>query len=415
MDEIRANLRWNPALLRIFSPLAAGYRKLRRGAVFVGVTGSGGKTTSVALTTAVLAARDGGTPPRSLSARPRGNTLPAVVRRILTMRPGDRFLVMEVAASAPGSVAESARILRPDIAVITNVGSDHFKAFRTLDAIADEKQSLLADLSPGGTAVLNVDDPHVKAMTDAFAGRVITFGLAPGATVRAADIRGAWPQRLSFVASHQGESVAVATQLVGKHWVTSVLGALAVGVARGVSLADGAQAVAAVEPVAGRMSPVELGDGVTFIRDDCKAPLWSFPLALDFLREAEAERKVLVIGTISDYAGAVGRKYRRVARQALEVADQVCFVGHNAHLALKERSGPRGHALSAFATVKDAAEEINPGLRPGDLVLLKGSNRADHLVRILLARTSQVGCWRHACHRTVSCERCRLLGVPASG
>jgi UDP-N-acetylmuramyl pentapeptide synthase len=227
-------------------------------------------------------------------------------------------------------------------------------------------------------------------------------------------VRGAWPQRLSFVGTHEGESVPVTTQLVGKHWVTGALGALAAGVARGIPLADCARAVAAVEPMAGRMSPVELDDGVTFIRDDIKAPLWSFPLALEVLAEAEAERKIAVIGTISDYAGAVGRKYRRVAREALEVADQVCFVGNNAHLALKERSGPRGHALRAFATVKDAAEEINPGLRPGDLVLLKGSNRADHLVRILLARTSQVGCWRHACHRTVSCEVCRLRRIPAS-
>ena len=329
------------------------------------------------------------------------------------MRPGDRFLVMEVAASAPGSVGESARILRPDIAVITNVGLDHFKAFRTLDAVADEKQSLLADLSRGGIAVLNVDDPHVKAMTDAVAGRVITFGLAPGADVRAHDVRGAWPERLSFVVTHQRESMPVTTRLVGKHWVPSALAGLAAGVATGIPLADCARAVAAVEPMAGRMSPVELDDGVTFIRDDIKAPLWSFPLALEVVAEAEAERKIVVIGTISDYAGAVGRKYRQVARQALEVADQVFFVGNNAHLALKERSGPRGHALRAFATVKDAAEEINPGLRPGDLVLLKGSNRADHLVRILLARTSQVGCWRHSCHRTVSCEVCRLRRIPA--
>jgi hypothetical protein len=71
--------------------------------------------------------------------------------------------------------------------------------------------------------------------------------------------------------------------------------------------------------------------------------------------------------------------------------------------------------LSTLASgyLKHAAEALNPGLQPGDLVLLKGSNRADHLVRILLARTSQVECWRHACPRAVSCEICRLRRIPA--
>jgi UDP-N-acetylmuramoyl-tripeptide--D-alanyl-D-alanine ligase len=389
---------------------------MRRAVVFVGVTGSGGKTTTVALTTRVLANRDASNRGPADSARPRGNVLPAVATRILTLPPGRRFLVVEVAASSRGRVvADSARLLRPDISVVTNVGLDHFRVFRTLDGVAAEKQSLVAHLAPGGTAVLNADDPKVDAMRGACSGRVVTFGTGQGAEVRAHEVRGAWPGRLSFTATHGEESVEVATRLVGRHWVTSVLAALAVGVAERISLAESARAVARVEPVTGRMSPVELDDGITFIRDDIKAPLWSFPLALDFLREADAERKILVIGTISDYAGAVGPKYRALAREALDVADRVLFVGHNAHLALKAKDGPRGDALHAVATVNDAAEAINPQLRAGDLVLLKGSMRADHLVRIVLSRTSQLRCWRQGCRRRVSCERCRLAGVPAVG
>ena len=377
----------------------------------MGVTGSGGKSTAVVLIAAVLGARDA--PRRPHSGPLSRNTFPQVMRRMLAVRPGSRACVVEVAASQPASVARSAGVLRPDIAVVTNVGFDHLKAFGTPDAIAAEKQSLVAALAPGGTAVLNADDERVHAMNDACRGRVITFGLSPSADVRALDVRGAWPKRLTFTACHRGESVPVDTRLVGRHWVTSALAALAVGVARGGSLAEAARALAAVEPLPGRMSPVELEDGVTFIRDDWKAPLWSLPSALEFLQEAEAARKIVVIGTISDYRGAVGRKYRAVARQALAVADQVCFVGHNAHLVRRERKGPRGHALEVFETVKEAADALNPRLRPGDLVLLKGSNRADHLVRILLARTGGIACWQRSCGRQVSCDICRLRSVPS--
>jgi UDP-N-acetylmuramoyl-tripeptide--D-alanyl-D-alanine ligase len=172
----------------------------------VGVTGSAGKTTTVALTTHVLANRYTSNRQPADAARPRGNVLPAVARRILTLPPGRRFLVVEVAASSRGRVvADSARILRPDISVVTNVGLDHFRVLRTLDGVAAEKQSLIAQLAPGGTAVLNADDPRVDEMRGACSGRVVTFGTGEGAEVRAHDVRGAWPGRLSFTAT-QGES-----------------------------------------------------------------------------------------------------------------------------------------------------------------------------------------------------------------
>jgi UDP-N-acetylmuramyl pentapeptide synthase len=92
-----------------------------------------------------------------------------------------------------------------------------------------------------------------------------------------------------------------------------VLAALATAVGLDVPLRAAAEAVGEVEPWAGRLSPVELG-GVTFIRDDFKASLWSVRPALQFLSAARAPRKVVVIGTISDYsprASAATPRWRR--------------------------------------------------------------------------------------------------------
>jgi UDP-N-acetylmuramyl pentapeptide synthase len=289
----------------------------------------------------------------------------------------DAFCVIEVAASGPGSVAQTGRLLRPRIAVVTNIGSDHRRTFRTYEATAAEKRSLLDAVVDGGTAVLNADDPHVIAMAEGFPGRVIRFGCSPNASLRAEDVRSPWPERLSFTLRCDGRSLPVRTMLCGKHWVSGVLAALGVASAMGVALEQAVEALATVPPTPGRMSPVSW-NGVTFIRDDIKAPLWGFDAAFEFLTEARAARKLAVIGTISDYPGDSARKYRSVARRALEIADEVVFAGPNARHALKE-GRTAADSLHAFPTARAAGEHLLSNLREGDLVLLKGSAIADHL------------------------------------
>ena len=88
------------------------------------------------------------------------------------------------------------------------------------------------------------------------------------------------------------------------------------------------------------------------------------------------------------------------------MADQVVFVGRGA-----QHVERLGGAVRAFATLREAAVHLDRELRPGDLVVLKGSRRADHLGRLVLARTAGSRCWREACGRSGACETCRLLHV----
>jgi UDP-N-acetylmuramyl pentapeptide synthase len=205
--------------------------------------------------------------------------------------------------------------------------------------------------------------------------------------------------------------VPVQTRLCGEHWVHAVLAALATAVGLDVPLQAAVEAVAEVEPWAGRLSRVEVG-GVTFIRDDFKAPLWSVGPALRFLAEARAPRKVAVIGTISDYGPRASAVYTSVAREALDSADEVVFVGPQAPRAVGARNHPRGEALHQFVSPRDASDYLARSLRPGDLVLLKGSHRADHLVRLVLARQERIACWRRGCRRMKPCDQCLFLRVP---
>lgn len=363
-------------LLYVGVEVARAHRRRLKDTAFVGVTGSAGKTTTKELTAAVLGTQLVGT--WSVDNR---NGLGNLGRAILRTRARHDFCVLEVAAWYPGSVARVARLVQPTIAVVTRIGLDHYKAFRTREATALEKRALIQALPQDGCAVLNADDPFVIGMAEGFSGHMISFGESPSADIRATEISSAWPEPLAFRLHHDGRDWPVRTRLHGKHTATAVLAAVGVAVAVGVPIERALEAVEMFEPVPGRMSPVDYC-GATYIRDDRKASLWSFPPVLEFLTDAQAERKLLVVGTISDYPGPASRRYRALAEQALAIVDQVVFVGPNSRYGLKARGDVAGR-VHAFETLDEAREYLEREFRPGDLILVKGSRRADRLDRLV--------------------------------
>ncbi|HKZ05041.1 MAG TPA: aminoacyl-tRNA hydrolase [Methylomirabilota bacterium] len=388
----------------------AEHRRSRLGSVtFIGVTGSSGKTTAKDLIAKVLSLHS---PGRKTGGS--ANELHDVARAIRLIRPEHRFLVAEVGAPAPGVIDRCLALLRPRVGVVTNIGTDHISAYGSAEGIAAEKRKLVQALPPDGIAVLNADDPRVRAMAEGFQGRVISYGLDPSADLRAEDVTSVWPSRLSFTLVHAHRRITVETQLCGRHWVSSVLAALAVGLALGVPLEEGARALAHAAPFEGRMSPVSIAGEVTFIRDDWKASIHTIPPALDFMKEAVAPRKIVVIGTIADTTGDAGAVYVTMARRAAEAADIVCFVGPRSTAALRAKRAAGDDRIRAFASTKAASDFLGEVLRPGDLVLLKGSNTADHLCRILLVRVRRVRCWRDDCKRVRFCDTCELIEVDSA-
>jgi aminoacyl-tRNA hydrolase len=361
-------------------------RLLLHRVVFIGVTGSCGKTTTKELIAAVLSSRWKG------NRSPGTRNLPQwIASEVLRVRPWHKFYVQELAAAVRGvriPLEASLRIVRPQIGVVTNVGADHISLFHSIEAIAAEKGKLVAALPRHGIAVLNADDTNVRAMQARCASQVITYGVASDAMVRAENVRCRWPERLSFTVIHDGKTYAVQTQLLGTHWVSSVLAAFAVGIAMGVPLAAAVHAVQKVPPFRRRMCAIERPDGITFIQDDIKAPLWSIPPVLDFMRDARAKRKLVVVGTISDYQGNSDRHYVTVAKQALASADRVVLVGSRASKCLKARRNPQDDSLQAFYSVTRAREHLSNVFRPGDLVLLKGTT-ADCLDTLTTAGVAQ--------------------------
>lgn len=379
-----------------------------RNPVFFGITGSAGKSTTKELLTGILAQRR-----RGLGTPGNENVLPFIARMILRMRPDHDFCVAELTEEKPGVMDEMLPLLRPGVGIVTVARHDHISAYESPEGIVREMGKLVASLPRSGTAVLNADDERVLAMADACRGRVITYGLSPAARLRAESIDAAWPGRLALTVVYGDERVRVRTRLCGAHFVPSVLGAIGGGLASGLSLTECAEAIEHIAPFTGRMQPVTTDDGVTFIRDDFKAPLWTLDASLEFMRAAHAARKIVVIGELSDTGPGKVEKYAKAANKALDVADIAVFAGPWASSAHKARRVGRKEVLRVFSQVYDAARYVNSIARAGDLILLKGTNKQDHLVRIVLARAGAVACWRDDCQRGMFCDVCPSKDRPA--
>lgn len=412
--RLRAALAWrfrglvgDQRVDRAIVSVAQVWRPYLRKPVFIGIAGSAGKTTTKELLHGLLSYRQ-----RGLSNPSSLNALPEVAKVILRLRPGHDFCVAELSEDKPGIMDAPLALLRPSIGIVTVVGNDHWSAFGSRDGIAGEVGKLVAALPAGGTAVLNADDAAVLAMAKGCVAKVITYGTSPTAALRAEDVRSAWPQRLQMSLVWGGERVVLRTQLCGTHWLPAVLGAIGGALAAGMSLAECAEAIASVAPFDGRMQPATTHDGVTFIRDDWKAPLWTVDSCLEFMHAAQAKRKVLVIGTLSDCGAGAPEKYIKVARRAQEIADLTVFVGPWASQVLKARKPGAEDALRVFRNVRDAAEYLKVHIKADDLVLLKGTNKQDHLSRLVLARQDGVACWRDDCQRHAFCNECPDRYVP---
>jgi UDP-N-acetylmuramoyl-tripeptide--D-alanyl-D-alanine ligase len=387
---------------------AGAWRRALDKTCFIGITGSAGKTTTKELLHAALAIGS-----RCIKSFDSDNVLYPTARTLMRVAPWTQYCVQEVGLSAPDAFEPILRLLRPRVGIVTNIGMDHL---RTQKQVAEAKGKLIACLPADGLAVLNTDDELVAGMASRTSARVVTYGFGKNADYCGEVVSASWPSRLVMHIRHRDTETLLVTRLLGSYQGTNVLAAIACAHSLGVPMADIVAGIGGHRPLLGRMSVHTTDGGITFIRDDFKAPAWAFQSALRYMAEARAARKVIVIGTISSHGGSKKeiRNYQQALSTAAEAADQVLLVGPRAQSRLK-RMGERESTarIHAFESVRDASAWLGKYLRPGDLVLLKGSNRADHLARLALSVDRQVQCWRDRCGWVKFCDHCRLIDKPA--
>ena len=370
-----------PAIL-VTEPLVALGRLatavLRRlpGLTVVGITGSSGKTSTKDLLGQLLAGHgETVAPPGSLN-----NELghPYTVLRATA---STRYLVLEKSARGVGHITALTEIAPPRIGAVLNVGVAHLGEFGDVATIEKAKGELVEALPPaadGGVAILNADDARVRGMAARTRARVVLTGQAPDADVRATDVSLDTAGRPSFVLTTAAGSVPVRLALHGEHHVANALAAAAVALELGMTLEHVGSALAGAGVVSRRrMEVVERSDGITLVDDSYNANPDSTAAALRALRAMSAGRRTwAVLGYMAELGPASRDEHDRIGRLVVRLGiDRLVVVGDEArplHTGALLEGSFGGE--SVHVPDQDAAIELLAGeLRPGDVVLVKGS------------------------------------------
>jgi UDP-N-acetylmuramoyl-tripeptide--D-alanyl-D-alanine ligase len=344
----------------------------------VGITGSNGKTTTKNLLARIL--QDEGP-----TVAPRASFNNEVGAPVTMLRVTDdtRFLVSELGASRPGRIAELAGLITPDIGAVLMVGLAHAGGFGGVEATQKAKTELVEAVRPGGVAVLNADDPRVAAMAavaDARGVSVRWFGRGANADVLAEDVEvTASGTTCTVVVGEQ--RMPLRLRVLGEHHVMNALAAIAIAQVLGV---DPVASVARLETVEiaerWRMQPMG-SDRVRIINDAYNASPDSMSAALRTLAQITepGQRKVAVLGAMSELGEQAGEEHDRVGLQAVRLRyERIVVIGTAArrlYLAAISEGSWDGEAVF-FETPDEAFEYLRAELRDGDRVLVKSSNSA---------------------------------------
>ena len=376
------------------------------GLTIVGITGSSGKTSTKDLV-AGLVRRLGPTvaPPESFN-----NEL-GHPWTVLRSDESTRYLVLEKSARGVGHIKWLTDIAPPRIGVVLNVGSAHVGEFGSLEVTAQAKGELAEALPANGVAILNADDPRVRAMASRTNARVVLVGVAADASVRAENVSLDAVGRPGFTLVTDTGSAQLALSLYGEHHVGNALAAAAVGLELGLPLAEVVSTLAAARPASRRrMEVTERADGVTIIDDSYNANPDSMRAALKALRamagngkgalptgqpgeEPRGRRRVwAVLGAMAELGESSREQHDALGRLAVRLdIDRLVAVGPEAGAihAGAVLEGSWGEESVHVPDVDAAVELLNEQVVPGDVVLVKASRaaRLDRVADALLAST----------------------------
>lgn len=315
------------------------------------------------------------------------------------------ILVLEMGSRKSGDIDYLGRIAPLDIAILTSIGNSHLEKFGSAKNIIKEKSSIIKYIKKSGKLIYNFDDENVREAAKSDKIETISYGFNKGADIRA--VSNGSSLHLNF--DEQGNFAGSAFKLeksgsflpirlfniISKAQVYSVLSAIAAGIAFNLNLVDMAENLKDFPPPAGRMNLIK-GINNSLIIDDTynSAPL-SAILALETLKQFSAKRRVAILGDMLELGSACEDGHRQVGKAAVKSAGLLFFIGDNMKFAKDEaeKSGFSKSKVFIFKNLTEAKIKIAPQICEGDVILVKGSQdmRMEKIVKALMAEPEKAG------------------------
>ena len=355
----------------------ARQERLRLNMKVVAVTGSVGKSTTKEMIACVLDGtyRVGKTPANH-------NNDIGMPMALLAMPEDTEVAVLEMGMNHFREIAYLASIGRPDVAVITNIGTMHIEHLGSMQGILQAKLEILEGMQENGRIILNGDDQLLWNRHKLYPVHTRYFGIQnPECDVLGSDIS-QQDGILSFQVHSGSLTFPVELALEGEHYVPDALAAISVGLEMGVDAAKIQERLSRFRNMAGRQEILEIR-GCTVIKDCYNAGPESMAAALNVLGHKPG-RHIAVLGDMLELGVCTQAEHYRIGRIAAEKADVLMAYGPNAPRVIGGAitGGMNDRCAKAYDDQKKLSEALSRIARPGDVILVKGS-RGMHMERVL--------------------------------
>ena len=365
--------------LRAYGEIAAGYRKLT-GVKVVGITGSVGKTTTKEMTASILEAV-------YHTAKTEGNHnnnlgLP------MTIMENTEVAVLEMGMNHSGEMEYLSDIARPDLAIITNIGTMHIEHLGTREGILQAKLEIMRGMPDDGAGVFNGDEPLLWNIRAIGKHKKYYYGIENHACdITATDIV-ELDDGVRFVVHGFGQQFELFVPMLGRHAVYNALAATTVGLLLGVK-PEQIQARFSSFHNTGMRQKIYVKNGVTIIEDCYNAGPESTEAALDVLAGIKTDgRRIAVLGDMLELGNRSAAEHYRIGRLAVGKADLLLTYGEHSVRTLTGAitGGMNPKNTDHFDTHEDMAHMLKMRVSEGDVVLFKGSRgmRMEKVLQLFL-------------------------------
>lgn len=372
-------------LLRFW--LSSQYAKLFPRSIFIGVTGSVGKTTTVIAAKMVLMEKfqvvsSTDTVKSIVNLDPLFNIPLTILRAPLKTKK----IILEMGIEYPGEMDLYLKAVKPATAIITSIASQHSEFLGSLENIALEKGKLVEQLPQTGFAILNYEDPLTRKMAEKTAARVIFYGLTENKChIWAGNIR-TLDFTTIFELNHGVERVEVRSNLLGAHNINAMLAGAALGISVGIPLVRIKIGLEKLEPVEHRMQALSGFNNSIIIDDTYNAAPIAVEQAIDTLNFVPARRRIVVLGEMRELGEHSKKMHQNIAQKIYkDKIDLVLLGGGDTKYIYDEliQLGFIKERLLFNMQNPQIVSKLLKILAKGDVVLIKGARavRLDEVVK----------------------------------
>lgn len=378
-----------PFCIRVEDPLTAlqkiaAFWRAQLSLRVIGITGSVGKSTTKELVADVLSERF-----QTLRNPGNLNNEIGLPLTLLRLTQEHQRAVLEMGFYVPGEINLLCQIARPQIGVVTNIGTVHAERAGSMEVIARGKAELIQSLPADGVAILNQDDPLVRAMAESTRATVLFYGLTPASDLWADEIESLGLDGIRFCLHWGKEKIHLRVPLIGRHSVHTALRAAAVGLVEGLTWQEIGDGLTRGRSQL-RLVAVHTRNGALLLDDTYNASPESTLASLNLLADLNG-RRVAVLGDMYELGQYEDQGHFLVGARAAEVCSELIAVGilGKKIAAAALQSGMPAYAITWVESVPEAIEILQSKLRPGDIALVKGSHglRMDRIINALEVET----------------------------